>query len=81
MITTIIPVGKSRGVRIPKPLLDLSGLKEEVELKVKKGEIRIVRAPNKAKTNVETTLLSEKALSDWNRPEEEKAWESLQQET
>lgn len=55
-----------------------SGLKEKVELKIKKGEIRIVAAPIKAK--IETTLLSEKALSDWNRPEEDKAWESLQME-
>ena len=71
MITSIITIGNSRGVRIPKLLLDESGLKEKVELKAKKGEIRIV--PVKKSNAVETAILSEKALSEWNRPEEEKA--------
>ena len=79
MITSIITIGNSRGVRIPRPLLDESGLKEKVELKAKKGEIRIVAV--KKPSAVETSLLSEKALSDWNRPEEDKAWGSLQRET
>lgn len=37
MITKLISIGNSRGIRIPKPLLDDSGLGDEVELKVKKG--------------------------------------------
>ena len=78
MITTLIAIGNSRGVRIPKPLINESGLGDEVELKVKKGEIRIVAAPIKDRS-VPTALLSEKVLeSDWNRPEEDEAWESLQ---
>ncbi|MDO8429227.1 MAG: AbrB/MazE/SpoVT family DNA-binding domain-containing protein [Candidatus Daviesbacteria bacterium] len=79
MITTIINIGNSRGIRIPKPVLTESGLGGEVELQVKKGEIRIIPAPLKS-TNVATTLMfSEKTLSvDWDRPEEEKAWASLQ---
>ena len=47
MITTIISIGNSRGVRIPKVLLNESGLDSEVELKVKKGEIRIVPVKTK----------------------------------
>ena len=79
MITTIISIGNSRGIRIPKVLLDESGLDNEVELEVKKGEIKIV--PAKIKRNVvnDTLLLSEKSLgTDWNRPEEDEAWKSLQ---
>lgn len=77
MITTFISIGNSRGIRIPKILLSESGLGDEVELEVKKGEIRIL--PVK-KTNVkDTLLLSEKALGvDWNKPEEDEAWKSLQ---
>ena len=76
MITTIIPIGNSRGIRIPKPLLDESGLEEKVEMKVKKGEIRIVPA---AKSPAgDAVLYSEKALSDWNKREENEAWKSLQ---
>ena len=79
MITTLIAIGNSRGVRIPKPLITESGLGDQVELKVKKGEIRIIAAPMKDTSVNATLLLSEKALSvDWNRPEEDTAWASLQ---
>ena len=79
MITTLVSIGNSRGIRIPKPLLSESGLGDEVELQVKKGEIRILAAPVKSKLVASTLLLSEKTLaSDWNRPEEEEAWVSLQ---
>ena len=79
MITTLIAIGNSRGVRIPKPLITESGLGDQVELKVKKGEIRIIAAPMKDTSVNATLLLSEKALSvDWNRPEEDAAWASLQ---
>lgn len=79
MITTLVSIGNSRGIRIPKPLLSESGLGNEVELKVKKGEIRIVAAPAKGESVASTLLLSEKTLaSDWNKPEEDEAWASLQ---
>ncbi len=77
MITTIIAIGNSRGVRIPKPILKESCLGDQVEIQVKKGEIKITPALVK-NPSAKTLLLSEKALSDWNRPEEDKAWASLQ---
>ena len=78
MITTLITIGNSRGIRIPKPLINESGLKDKVELKVKKGEIRIIPVPLKEPIAA-TLLLSEKILNaDWNRPEEDEAWASLQ---
>ena len=78
MITSLISIGNSRGIRIPKPLLEESGLGENVELKVKKGEIKIVAAP--AKSVSDNALLSEKTLAaDWNKPGEDSAWESLQE--
>jgi antitoxin MazE len=79
MITTFVAIGNSRGIRIPKPLLTESGLSHEVELHVKKGEIRIVAAPKKTSTTTNTMLLSEKTLAtDWEKPEEDEAWKSLQ---
>ena len=79
MLTTIIAIGNSRGIRIPKPILNESGLGEQVELQVKKGEIKIVSAPGKSTSTADTLLLSERVLAaDWNRPEEDKAWASLQ---
>ncbi|NIV92310.1 AbrB/MazE/SpoVT family DNA-binding domain-containing protein [candidate division KSB1 bacterium] len=41
MRTRIIQIGNSQGIRIPKLLLEQSGLSDEVELKVKQEEIII----------------------------------------
>jgi antitoxin MazE len=41
MKTRIIQIGNSQGIRIPKVLLDQSGLRDEVELRVNKEEIII----------------------------------------
>ena len=66
-------------MRIPKLLINESGLGDQVELQVKKGEIRIIAVPIKDTSVVATQLLSEKILgADWNRPEEDNVWESLQ---
>ncbi len=79
MITTIIAIGNSRGIRIPKPILNESGFGDQVELRVKKGEIRIVPVAVKGRSVASTLLLSERVLaSDWNQPEEDEAWASIQ---
>lgn len=78
MKTSIITIGNSKGIRIPKPLLEESGLSDMVELKATKGKISIVGLKPEKKIS-ETALLSEKILArDWLRPEEDKAWASLQ---
>ena len=46
MKTRLIRIGSSRGVRLPKPLIEESGLPEEVELRVRNGAILI--APRSA---------------------------------
>lgn len=79
MTTSIITIGNSKGIRIPKIFLEESGIKDEVELTVKKGEIRIIPVKIVTRNTSDTVLLSEKILqTDWNTSEEEKAWESLQ---
>ena len=74
MRTSIISIGNSKGIRIPKLLLEESGLDLDVELHVKPGEVRIT--PAKRQRNINPlTLVSEAAFAkDWLRPEEEKAW-------
>ena len=37
----IVKIGNSRGIRIPKPLLDQTGIKYDVELEVDKNRIII----------------------------------------
>ena len=44
MKTRIVRIGNSRGVRIPKPLLEQAGLSEEVEISVRDGSLVITSA-------------------------------------
>jgi antitoxin MazE len=78
MRTTIVRIGNSKGIRIPKPLLKESGITGDVDISAKVGEIRIKAiSPNRLPS--ETALLSEKSFArDWLRPEEEEAWKDLQ---
>lgn len=79
MITKLIEIGNSRGVRIPKLLINESGLGNQVELQAKKGEIKIIAAPVISSSMSVPLLLSEEVLAiDWNQPEEDEAWASLQ---
>jgi antitoxin MazE len=39
--TRLIAIGNSRGVRLPKPLIEEAGLEEDVEIHARKGEIVI----------------------------------------
>ena len=41
MRARIIRIGNSRGLRIPKPVLDQTGIRDEVEIEVEKGQIII----------------------------------------
>ena len=47
MRTRLIGIGNSRGIRLPKPLIEQVGLGDEVDLRVEDGNIVIsaVRAP------------------------------------
>lgn len=47
MRASIIKIGNSQGIRIPKPLLDQSGITADVELEAKRHQIiiRAVRNP------------------------------------
>jgi antitoxin MazE len=43
MRTRLVRIGNSRGVRIPKPLIEQAGLGEDVELRVAEGSIVVSR--------------------------------------
>jgi antitoxin component of MazEF toxin-antitoxin module len=78
MQSKIIQIGNSKGVRLPKDVLTLSGIKKDIEIKVKRGEIKIV--PTKKSKNADDfAVVSEEAFAkDWLRPEEEEAWKIYQ---
>lgn len=49
MQTEIIPIGNSKGIRIPKAVLEQCGLKKEVTMEVKNGALIITPAKRKAR--------------------------------
>jgi antitoxin MazE len=44
MRARLVQVGNSRGVRLPKAMIEEAGLGEDIELSLRKGEIVISRA-------------------------------------
>lgn len=57
MKARIIRIGNSQGIRIPKPLLEQSGLGEEVELEVQHHQI-IIRAAERPRQGWEAAFHS-----------------------
>ena len=75
MQTNIISIGNSKGIRIPKVLLQESGLEGKVEIKAKDGEIKIMSIPKPLSA---TAQISQQVLAqDWDKPEEDEAWINL----
>jgi len=52
MRARLVRIGNSRGVRLPKPLIKEAGLEEEVDIRVKKGEV-IIRPARKPRADWE----------------------------
>jgi len=54
----LVQIGNSRGIRIPKPLIEEVGLSDEVELRVREGSIVILpaRAPRQGWAKAASTL-------------------------
>lgn len=79
MKTSLVPIGNSKGIRIPKVLLEESGIDKDVEIKASKGMLKIIAIKQTpVKRANETTLLSENVLrKDWDRAEEDEAWANL----
>ena len=42
MKTRLVRIGNSRGIRIPKPLIEEAGLSDEVEVRAREGSIVIL---------------------------------------
>ncbi|WGV25542.1 AbrB/MazE/SpoVT family DNA-binding domain-containing protein [Halotia branconii] len=77
--TRIVKIGNSQGVRIPKPLLEQSGIHTEVEIEVH-GNHLIVRAAPKLRVGWEEAfaamaeqhddvLLDDVSSTDWDQLE------------
>jgi antitoxin MazE len=79
MKTKLVPIGNSRGVRIPKPLLEQAGLEGDVELRVVEGGIMVcgvgvhrtgwAEAAEKVRERGEDGLIDEPAPTDLDESE------------
>jgi len=56
MKATLIPIGNSRGIRIPKPIIEQCGLSEEVEMDVRDRMI-LIHAPRQPRSGWATAFM------------------------
>ena len=55
MKARIVPIGNSRGIRIPKPLLEQTGLSGEVEISAE-DDVLVIRPVKKPRANWATAF-------------------------
>jgi antitoxin MazE len=60
----LVQIGNSRGVRLPKPLIEQAGLGDEVELHIQNGAIVISRADKTRTGWAEAAARSNKSGDD-----------------
>lgn len=79
MKTKLIKIGNSQGVRIPKPLIEQSGIGEEIEMILEENQI-VIKAITEKRANWEKSfqkmkeegddeLLDSELSNDWDNSE------------
>lgn len=63
MKTRLVPMGRSQGIRIPKPLIDQAGLQRDVEIEVGKNSL-IIRPRSKPRSDWESRIKKELKKGD-----------------
>ena len=63
MRTSLIAIGNSRGVRIPKAVLEQVGLEDEIEMDVRGNEL-VIRSPRKPREGWEDAFREMAARGD-----------------
>lgn len=77
--TRIVKIGNSQGIRIPKLLLEQSGIQSEVEIEVQGNSLKIRSAPMRRKgwdaafaemaKHQDDVLLDEENATEWEQEE------------
>lgn len=77
MKTSIVKIGNSQGLRIPKTILNQINMHGPVIIKVKNNSL-VITPDDDALSGRELAIMSEAALSKtWDTPEEDEAWKDL----
>jgi antitoxin MazE len=63
MKATLVQIGNSRGVRLPKAFLEQAGLRDEIEMEVRGSRI-VIRAANHPRAGWEEAFASMAARGD-----------------
>jgi len=63
MITKIVKIGNSRGIRIPKSIIEQSGIKNEVELQFKDDKI-VIKSVSEVRNNWDSAFQNMSKNSD-----------------
>ena len=70
MRAKLIRIGNSRGMRLPKPILEASGITDEVDLTVEDGRVVLLRPPKHPREGwaaaIEAIGGDEEDWSDWD---------------
>ena len=70
MLVTLIRIGNSKGVRLPKAVIEQAGLKDEIDLEVKDGKVILSPArPARAGWQIAAQACHEAGhddLADWD---------------
>ena len=80
MITKIVKIGNSQGIRIPKILLEQSGLQDEVELEARDNQL-IIRAKQQprhgwAEAFRQMAEAGDDQLLDGEAPQSQSEWDN-----
>lgn len=78
MNSSIISIGNSKGIRIPKTLLLESGITNQVTISAKKGQIIITAVVERTSPESSSATMSQQSLAkEWLNSAEENAWKNL----
>lgn len=66
MKVPIVKIGNSRGIRLPKPVIEQCGFKDEVDLEVEEGCVIIKMPAHKARSGWNEAFSAMRALNDDN---------------
>ena len=78
MHASLVKIGNSRGVRLPKAVIEAAGLKDDLDLEVRNGAVVICNAATLrntwAKAAAACHSAGEDALKDWDVTTDDGDW-------
>lgn len=63
MKATVVKIGNSRGIRIPKPVFEQCGFEDEVEMEIHENEL-VIRSPHQIRQGWDEAFKSMSNLGD-----------------